>query len=305
MKYEIGVATKTSMASVRTAYYGIHRYLKYCDENYIEVVDADTAELSSYLNASATEDVKEETYNGWILALSKFYKYLLCKSIIKSIPIEFSYYFKETYKEHHDRSVPWDTVVDILRLLKRIPYNERLLFLNICCTGCRKSEACALKGNAYRVDSKGVAWVRVYQCKLKSEKEDPIPKVLYDLMTEYISENGIGSEEWVFKNRKGGAYQADTFSKHMKKYISDAGIDEYSFKAHDFRHLIATMLDNDNVPIEVIRDFLGHRDSDMTREYIDFLQKKLDTKNEEIFNNERSLAKVAKERVYEDKNKRT
>ena len=225
--------------------------------------------------------------------------------MIKDIPTEFSYYYKETYKEHHDRSVPWDTVVDILRLLKRIPYNERLLFLNICCTGCRKSEACVIKGYAYRLDSKGTAWARVYQCKLKAEKEMPIPKVLYDLMTEYISENGIGSEEWVFKNSRGGAYQADTFSKHMKKYILDAGIDEYSFKAHDFRHLIATLLDNDGVPIEVIRDFLGHRDSDMTREYIDFLQKKLDAKNESFFEENESLSKLALEVVNEqNKDKR-
>ncbi len=302
MKYESAVASKISMTSVRNVHYGIHKYLKYCDKSGIDATKAGKREISDYLNFSAAEDVKEETYNGWVLSLSKFYKYLWCKGMIKVIPIEFSYYYKETYKEHHDRSVQWTTVNDILNLLKTIPYHERLLFLNICCTGCRKSEACVLKGNAYRLDSTGVAWARMYQCKLRAEKEVPIPRILYDLMVEYISENEVGTDEWIFKNRKGGAYQADTFSKHMKKYILDAGIDEYSFKAHDFRHLIATMLDNDGVPIEVIRDFLGHRDSDMTREYIDYMQKQLEIKNKSFFAENESLAKLALEKVNE-KNK--
>ena len=73
----------------------------------------------------------------------------------------------------------------------------------------------------------------------------------------------------------------------MKRELTKAGLTDYDFKAHDFRHTVGTSLNKDhNVSIEVIREFLGHNSSDMTKQYIDFVPEMLDTANEEYFSKE-------------------
>ncbi len=130
------------------------------------------------------------------------------------------------------------------------------------------------------------AWLKLYQNKMKKEKCIPIPVELYKVMKAYIDANKIRANEYIFKNKKGGAYDAGTFSKQMKRELKKAGLTDYVFKAHDYRHTIGTSLNKDhNVSIEVIREFLGHDSTDMTRQYIDFVPEMLDSANEEYFSN--------------------
>ncbi|MCR5406217.1 MAG: site-specific integrase [Lachnospiraceae bacterium] len=96
---------------------------------------------------------------------------------------------------------------------------------------------------------------------------------------EYITDNNISSNEYIFKNMRGGAYSADRFSKDFKKYLIECGIAQYSFKSHDFRHAIATMFYENGVSIEVIRDYLGHKESQMTTQYVDHQQRIVDKLN--------------------------
>lgn len=111
----------------------------------------------------------------------------------------------------------------------------------------------------------------------------PIPKILYEQMMEYIRQNNIRADEYVFKNKQGGAYDAGTFCKQMKRCLKEVGIANYSFKSHDFRHTVATNLYLQGVSIEVIRDYLGHKDSNMTKKYLDYMNNELDKANEDYF----------------------
>ena len=65
----------------------------------------------------------------------------------------------------------------------------------------------------------------------------------------------------------------------------------YDFKSHDFRHTIATLLYDDEVPLQSIRDYLGHDYEEMTQQYVDFMPKKSSRTNQEFFKKgENSLA---------------
>ena len=65
----------------------------------------------------------------------------------------------------------------------------------------------------------------------------------------------------------------------------------YDFKSHDFRHTIATLLYDDEVPLQSIRDYLGHDYEEMTQQYVDFMPKKISAANQEFFKKgENSLA---------------
>jgi len=50
-----------------------------------------------------------------------------------------------------------------------------------------------------------------------------------------------------------------------------------------FRHTVATFLMAHGASIEVTRDYLGHKTTDMTMQYLDFMSAVLKKENEAIF----------------------
>lgn len=63
---------------------------------------------------------------------------------------------------------------------------------------------------------------------------------------------------------------------------------EYNFKSHDFRHTIATMFYEDGVPLQSVRDYLGHDYEEMTQQYVDYMPKRISKANQELFAKEGS-----------------
>ena len=57
-----------------------------------------------------------------------------------------------------------------------------------------------------------------------------------------------------------------------KNQIADG---EYIFKTHDYRHTLATRFYDDGVSIQTIRDYLGHFSEEMTKQYVDFMPKRI------------------------------
>ena len=109
-------------------------------------------------------------------------------------------------------------------------------------------------------------------------------------MKVYIKKYDIGSEDYIFQNKKGGAYYYGSFKFQIKKiFDEDSEIyQEYDFKSHDFRHTIATMLYDDEVPLQSIRDYLGHDYEEMTQQYVDYMPKRISKANQELFSKEGS-----------------
>ena len=149
--------------------------------------------------------------------------------------------------------------MEILHKLNLFPEELRLIFLHLWATGLRISEVCTLKGDAYYWDGED-AWIKVYQIKMKADKMIPVPFMLYEVMQQYIKKNHIHANDYVFQAEQGGAYRIGSFVKRFrtqckKHKIADC---EYVFKTHDYRHTLATQFYDDGVPIQTIRDYLGH-----------------------------------------------
>ena len=205
------------------------------------------------------------------------------KNVIKEMPLNFSYYLKTVIIKHNNRMVSCDMQNQLLEKLKYMPLNLRLMFLNLLCTGLRVSEVCAIKAGMYWYNGRD-AWLNIYQNKLYKEKCIPIPYELYKLMKDFIDKNELEANDYVFQNKKGKAYSAEYFCEQLKSEFKKAGLTEYDFKSHDFRHTMASSLYQDyDVSIEVLRDFLGHRNSNMTKAYVDYIPEILDKSNEEYF----------------------
>ena len=295
MKYQIGVAQRRSLQTVRSEYYDLLEFLKYCDAKNIQVRDINVNGIESYIAYIEDNELQADSYNRKLISIARFLDYIGVNKCTQPIFFHFEYYLKTVYVQHHNRTVPEKTQREILGRLKHLPLHLRLMFLNLWCEGIRICEVCVIKAKMYTWDGQD-AWINIYQNKMKKEKNIPIPKELYNLMTEYIERKGIGANDYVFQNKKGGAYDAGTFTIQMKKGLKKAGIDDYVFRAHDFRHTLGTMLNREyQSSIEVIREFLGHNSSDMTKQYIDFVPELLDKKNQEYFSKkENNLALYGK-----------
>lgn len=81
------------------------------------------------------------------------------------------------------------------------------------------------------------------------------------------------------------AYRVGTFRQEfqqhcIKNQIADG---EYIFKTHDYRHTLATHFYDDGVSIQTIRDYLGHFSEDMTKQYVDFMPKRIAKANDAYF----------------------
>ena len=281
-KYHVGIGGLT-IANIRAQLYEVKKLLEYFNDE-ISICQVDENQLDGYFREQEEKDTKDDTFNKRIVCYLKFYQFLNVRGYIKEIPFQPEYYLKKTYPEHHDRTVEEEVYMEILHKLYLFPQVPKLIFLHLWCTGLRISEVCTLKGDAYYWDGED-AWLKVYQIKMKADKMIPIPFMLYMVMRKYIEKNHIRPKDYIFKGKNGGAYRVATFRKEFqyhctKNQIADG---EYIFKTHDYRHTLATRFYDDGVSIQTIRDYLGHFSEEMTKQYVDFMPKRIEKASDAYF----------------------
>ncbi len=296
MKYEIGRTSKLSLQTIRTIYYDLIQFLCFCDRKDIYIKEITNDGLLKYLDELEEKQIQPETYNRYLISIAIFLNYLSMCKFVQKPNFPYVQYLKQTYPRHNDRTIDRDTFMEIMSTLHVMPMHLRLMIIHLAYSIIRESEVCTIRGDAYCFDGKD-AWIKVYQIKMTKEKKIPIPYALYDMMQNYIRDNNILPHEYIFRNSKKGPYNADKFSKEVKKYLEENGISDYTFKSHDFRHTLATNFRNNGVSIEVLRDLLGHDDSQMTLNYIDYQQQEVDRLNAEYYSEHRfeSLKGVRKD----------
>lgn len=300
MKYCIGVSSR-AIRSIRSEYYNLYGFLKYCDKYSLAVEALTAQDFESYAKYIEEECNLAATFNLKVIDIGRFYQFLMVKGYVEVVPFMVPYYLKTEVPIHHNRSVPEETQMKLLSHLKYFPEDLRLMYLNLWCLGLRVNEVCCIKGNAYFWKGED-AWIKVHQYKMKTDKVIPIPKYLYKLMMQYIEKNHIGPDEFVFKSAKGRAYDAGTFCQHMKEWCKKYGITcgDYIFRSHDYRHTVGTAMYDNGVSIQAIRDYLGHKEDDMTKQYLDYIPEKIDKANETYFKEGPGLGKKVKVRRKQD-----
>lgn len=289
-RYGLGI-TNLSIKVLRTEHSIVRGFLEEMDQSEdTDICKVTPQQMDAYFKKEAVRGVQAETYNKKVMSILHFFNFLKVRQYIERIPFDEDHYLKKTFAFHHDRSVAQETANEILEKLNEFPEDLRLMFLHLWAVGLRISEVCALKGNAYYIQGEDT-WMQVYQTKMKRYKRIPIPEALYKLMQVYIKKYGIKADDYIFKNTKGGAYRSGTFRSRMLKHCEICNIQngEYVFKAHDFRHSVATYFYDSGVPLQSIRDYLGHDYEEMTQQYVDFVPKRIDKASQDYFS-QHSLA---------------
>ena len=290
-RYGLGI-TNLSLKSLRSEFHYIRKFLMKLDQPEGEsVCTLKPEQMDAYLKGWQNKKIQPETYNKNLMAILHFFQFLFARRQIEKIPFQEDYYLKKEIHVHHNRSVEPQAVHEMLTKLHRFPEELRLMFLHLWGIGLRISEVCTLKGSAYYIQGQD-AWIQVYQIKVRSFKRIPIPDALYQLMQVYMQKHHIQAGDYVFQNQNGGAYCSGTFRKKMLRYCDQNHIQngEYLFKCHDYRHTLATRFYDAGVPLQTIRDYLGHVYEEMTQQYVDYMPRKIDKASAEYFGRHGSLA---------------
>lgn len=294
IRYGLGI-TNLSVSVIRGEHSAIRNFLNdICQDENEDVCSVTPAQMDDYFKKQRQRSVQAETYNKNVMCIQHFFNFLKVRQYIERIPFDAECCLKKTIPRHLDRSVAQEAADEILEKLCCFPETIRLMYLHLWGIGLRISEVCTLKGNAYYIQGED-AWIQVYQIKMRTYKRIPIPDALYKLMKVYLKKHGIKADDYVFQNAKGGAYCKSTFRYNMLKYCELNNIQngDYVFKSHDYRHTIATYFYDTGVPLQSIRDYLGHDYEEMTEQYIDYMPKKIEKASEEYFS-QHSLAACMK-----------
>jgi integrase len=66
----------------------------------------------------------------------------------------------------------------------------------------------------------------------------------------------------MFPNMRGGVHRRNSVTGIFRRYLEEAELPRIRF--HDLRHTAAVMMLNSGVPVNVVSQILGHKDSAMT-----------------------------------------
>ncbi len=157
------------------------------------------------------------------------------------------------------------TEEEVERLILATPdLRYRAAFVTAYGAGLRVSETVAIKIGDIKSDEK---LLHIPSGKGSTERMAPIPEGVIHYLRDYYKNIWPQPVIWLFYGASPDVpIQAGTLQWAFKKARERAGIDRrHSF--HCLRHSTATHLHERGGNMEVIRDMLGHRRADTTREY--------------------------------------
>lgn len=227
--------------------------MRYLDEAKLEVDKLDAADIDPYMRLLQRENSETATFNDKVAEIHCFLRFLTVRGYYEKVPFYLEYYMKREPVPHHYRTVPQNTVTEILGNLSRLPEDMRLMYLHLWCLGLRINEVCTIKREGYYLKEE-TAWLRIYQYKMKMEKVIPIPIMLYRAMMLYIGQKEISQGSYVFQNAKGGPFSSTHYWHEMVRWCNDLGIrcGDHVFQTHDYRHSVANALYEHGASIQAI-----------------------------------------------------
>lgn len=149
-----------------------------------------------------------------------------------------------------------------MQSLLQLPFTDHLkpMVLVSLNTGMRRGELFDLKWPAVNFDTRTIT-VAGDTTKTSDTRHIPMNKEVFGVLDEWKKQSG--DSQYVFPGQDGGRFE-DVKSAWLK-LLERAQIE--AFRWHDMRHDFASRLVMAGVPLNTVRDLLGHADIKMTLRY--------------------------------------
>ncbi|VDG98081.1 Tyrosine recombinase XerD [Lysinibacillus sphaericus] len=140
---------------------------------------------------------------------------------------------------------------------------EVLLFSILLSTGCRISEVLNLR--CEDIDFENNTFL-IVQTKTKQQRIGFLRHGMGNEIQKYVEKSNKLETDYLFTKENGAQLTRSEASILLKKYLTLSNLPIVNL--HALRHTFATLMADQETPIDIIRQLLGHESSNMTKLYI-------------------------------------
>ena len=259
-KYRIDNSEINYKKSIKSSYERIIEHF-----NGIRIKDITVQDLNRFIQIMISKKYSKKSVSTHKSVLNMIYRYAVIQGYVSYNPMQDIKL--PTGLPKKPRKLP---PTDSIRVVSQHYEGFDLLPFFMLYTGCRKSEALAVKYEDIDFDNKTInieyhvihdGNKPVYEPVLKTEAAERKP-ILLDRLAEVIPK---GKKGFIFSMKNDGVAPLTkrAYDKRWKKYCTTYNV---KLTAHQLRHGFATMLYEAGVDIKDAQELMGHKDINLTRQ---------------------------------------
>lgn len=233
----------------------LHKFDRFLNDNDLSIQEVNTKTIMTFREQLLKDKLSHRRINAILSTVHCYFNYLILYGEVSINPvlITLSLPVKSVRKERLS-----DEDLQILRsYIDTCRPNVRCAFLLMLSTGARVGEVAQLKKSDFFIKNQ-LVYINITEAKWGSDRTIPIiDKEVSAIIQQYLAEIDVSSQP-VFRVSK------RTLQRHMTNFSNDTGI---TCHCHLLRHTFAAKLIEQGVSIEVIKNFLGHKNINMTAHY--------------------------------------
>lgn len=281
MKYLLWV-TEKSISNIRTSFLTIKQFLVYLEAE--GVININSQAVKCFFESIDEGSITAISYNAKVIVIRDFLEYLYVHGDIPERAIQEKYYLKKTDAQIHRTKITQEELDIFFKYLKYFPEKIRIMCLLLIFTGIHKKSLFLLKSQDL-IWKDETAWLRVKVPRRNINREIPIPLQLYMLIVDYSLKEKRLPQDIIFQDKNGKEYTCQAFRKRIIVECERVNIldGKYVFKGSDYQRGTACFLFEKGMSVSAIREYLGHQNDQLTKEYLNIRQEQLDKKNVEYF----------------------
>jgi integrase/recombinase XerD len=225
-----------------------------------DITQTTAQDISAFITAAQSSGLMPTTINTKLSILTSFFEYLREESQMTQQPV---------LRRRHRLLTP--TVLpkpmpdtDLAVFFKAIDsVRDRLIFLFMLRCGLRVSEVCALSWDAIDLH---MGMVRITRGKGQVDRIVYLSPDVEQALQVWREHHTPG--RYLFPSRRRTKAHLSRFQINvlMAQYLAAAGVARH-YSPHCLRHTFATQLLNAGVPLEVLKELMGHHSMQITLRY--------------------------------------
>ena len=259
----------------------ISLWFRWLSANKINAREANTKHVIAYKEHLLATRHSSFTANGYMVVIKLFYKYCEAKRYCDNIAKGVKSGFKMTGKNKLPLSME-----QARQLLKSVDVStvrgkrDKLMIALMLFNGLRTCEVERI--NIEDVDVREGVPVLFLQRKGKVDKNDVValhPKAV-ELYEDYITERKFKVTDPLFISHRDCdrgqviRLSRNAVAKMVKKRLRAIGISNRKYSAHSLRHTFGSLLVEEGVDMEDIRELMGHSSTAVTKIYVELVQQR-------------------------------
>ncbi len=219
------------------------------------------------LNYKNNLKVSINTVNTKIHAIDNFYDYLIAEGLVKNNIVNESDYKYDRSRKYKNNDINLSDIQRIFSVINKLDERYMFIIVVLVYTGLRFSEVASLERDCLYCNN-GYYYLNSYSTKALKYQSTLISKDLYDYISDYIKTHERRCKYIVY-DRKFGVLNCNRVNKDINDFFKEEEIKGSNGKilhitTHQFRHTVASMLQDFEVPENIIQVSLNHANIENT-----------------------------------------